>query len=339
MNEELQNITLSELPAVYEANKGTPNETELNKLINGTIVACNVLAANMELGFEIKHEDLEFFVNSLIPQQTYFRTLQAITNNMDKSFSDFIFDTGKNNNNGVQTVLNSCCLINMHECSTYNSEHYKQNYEQLLKERNGAPFTVAELRECVDNLKDLCEKSGIKFQCMDDESQLDQPLVETDKAKIHRLAEPDIEEQPKDIEAEVVESNDGYVMNTSERTSDNAAALDAQVKGNEVVHNEAPKITTTDKSKVGGNVKLEEAKTAGTLEEETGKNEGSKNNHTDVDKIDRDEKHREYEEDPVETAVKAAVAGGATKAVTNSTLAAGVAAGLAAKKSKNQERD
>lgn len=66
----------------------------------------------------------------------------------------------------------------------------------------------------------------------------------------------------------VVESNDGYVMNMSERTADNAKQIDELVRdngsGKEVVHEEAPRETTTDRSKVGGNVKYETVKEEGT---------------------------------------------------------------------------
>ena len=57
-------------------------------------------------------------------------------------------------------------------------------------------------------------------------------------------------------------------MNMTERTSANSYKIDNQVKetagSKEVVHNEAPKETTTDMAKVGGNTKLETVSLEGT---------------------------------------------------------------------------
>jgi hypothetical protein len=74
----------------------------------------------------------------------------------------------------------------------------------------------------------------------------------------------------------IVESNDGYVMATNaspELFAQNPSLerdYSERVRGNEVVHNEAPKETTIDMAKVGGNVKYEQYDDIGTIEKEKG---------------------------------------------------------------------
>lgn len=85
--------------------------------------------------------------------------------------------------------------------------------------------------------------------------------VTYDKEKLHKF---DFENDSQKEAPEIVESNDGYAMNTSRVTAENEKEISEKVNGNEVVHNEAPRATTTDPSKAGGNVKLEEANNKGT---------------------------------------------------------------------------
>lgn len=85
--------------------------------------------------------------------------------------------------------------------------------------------------------------------------------VTYDKEKLHEF---DFESDSQKESPEIVESNDGYAMNTSRVTAENEKEIGEKVNGNEVVHNEAPRATTTDPSKAGGNVKLEEANNKGT---------------------------------------------------------------------------
>jgi hypothetical protein len=73
----------------------------------------------------------------------------------------------------------------------------------------------------------------------------------------------------EDKDMEVVESNDGYVMNRSEVSAANESKLSEKVqRGNEVVHNEAPRETTSDPAKVTPNRKLEAVQEKGTKERE-----------------------------------------------------------------------
>lgn len=78
--------------------------------------------------------------------------------------------------------------------------------------------------------------------------------------------------EKEDIPVTIVESSDGYVMNTSQEiTAENETEYARKVEnGNEVIHNEAPTRTTIDTAEVGGNVKLEEFDDIGTEEKADG---------------------------------------------------------------------
>lgn len=71
---------------------------------------------------------------------------------------------------------------------------------------------------------------------------------------------------PKPVE--IVESSDGYVMASSEITTENEAEFNSRVNkaNNEVIHNEAPQETTIDPTAVGGKVKLEVVEDLGSKE-------------------------------------------------------------------------
>lgn len=83
------------------------------------------------------------------------------------------------------------------------------------------------------------------------------------------LATEEIKRQ--NIPVEIVESFDGYVLNTNRILAENDKEFDSKVeKGNEVVHNEAPMHTTIDTAEVGGTIKLEQADDIGTIEKRQG---------------------------------------------------------------------
>jgi hypothetical protein len=72
-----------------------------------------------------------------------------------------------------------------------------------------------------------------------------------------------------DKDMEVVESNDGYVMNRSELSASNENQLSEKVQnGNEVIHNEPSRETTSDPARVTPNRKLETVQEKGTKERE-----------------------------------------------------------------------
>lgn len=71
----------------------------------------------------------------------------------------------------------------------------------------------------------------------------------------------------KDEEAEIVESNDGYVMGMSKVTPANESKLYSKIEhGNEVVHNETPRETTNTIADIRPNVKYEACNDVGSKE-------------------------------------------------------------------------
>lgn len=76
----------------------------------------------------------------------------------------------------------------------------------------------------------------------------------------------------KEIPVQIVESNDGFVMNTDkEITSENINDFNQKVEnGNEVIHNEVPAETTIDTAEVRGKVKYEQNDDIGTVEKKQG---------------------------------------------------------------------
>lgn len=76
----------------------------------------------------------------------------------------------------------------------------------------------------------------------------------------------------KEIPVQIVESNDGFVMNTDkEITSENIKDFNQKVEnGNEVIHNEVPAETTIDTAEVRGKVKYEQNDDIGTVEKKQG---------------------------------------------------------------------
>lgn len=76
----------------------------------------------------------------------------------------------------------------------------------------------------------------------------------------------------KEIPVQIIESNDGFVMNTDkEITSENIKDFNQKVEnGNEVIHNEVPAETTIDTAEVRGKVKYEQNDDIGTVEKKQG---------------------------------------------------------------------
>lgn len=76
----------------------------------------------------------------------------------------------------------------------------------------------------------------------------------------------------KEIPVQIVESSDGFVMNTDkEITSENIKDFNQKVEnGNEVIHNEVPAETTIDTAEVRGKVKYEQNDDIGTVEKKQG---------------------------------------------------------------------
>jgi hypothetical protein len=142
-------------------------------------------------------------------------------------------------------------------------------------------FSVADLLEAVENTENVMAVNEInKDRLIDSTIEVNMDNEENGTLNVitsRILAyEKDYENEKSEKEAEpveVVESNDGYVMAATERTEENAYKFDEIVReeggsASEVKHNGVPLETTTDASRVGGKIRLEEADDIGTIEYE-----------------------------------------------------------------------
>lgn len=86
------------------------------------------------------------------------------------------------------------------------------------------------------------------------------------------ILEAERELKDKEFPVQIVESNDGFVMNTNKKiTSENINNFNQKVEnGNEVIHNEVPAETTIDTAEVRGKVKYEQKDDIGTVEKKQG---------------------------------------------------------------------
>lgn len=185
-------------------------------------------------------------------KEEYAHALIVLTNGFDERMSKALDSTRD------KPFASRLMTINNYN-STVNAPLMDEAIAGLIATEKSNEKTVADLVKVIKITEEQRDDLYIS-----DENVIDDTLcaVANDKEKLNLLHVQDLTEQ-KEI-PEIVESNDGYVMNTSRVTAENKKAIGEKVNGNEVVHNEAPKATTTDPSKVGGNVKLEEANNKGT---------------------------------------------------------------------------
>lgn len=161
-----------------------------------------------------------------------------------------------------------------------NNPEISQMIDEKLPDKEADVLTVGEMVAVIDYTNQLFSEYDIREDSVlkdtMDEIQLN---IEFDKANMlseeryeHEAEHSEDKEHNGDDEVVIVESSDGYVMNTSEEiTAENYHEVSSKIEnGNEVVHNEPPRYTTNDLSEVGGNIELEEVDDLGTIEEAQG---------------------------------------------------------------------
>lgn len=134
--------------------------------------------------------------------------------------------------------------------------------------------TVADLVDVIGFTKELREEKGIR-----DEHLIDDTIsVVTAERDADTLFVLDVDcyesiplkekAPPQKSPVEIVESNDGYVMNTSEEiTAENSRELSASVENINEVRHDLPRETTNSTADIRANVKLEGARDIGTKEQ------------------------------------------------------------------------
>lgn len=210
-------------------------------------------------------------IESLMSRADCLCALRTLTNDFDRTFVIALYcatDMEKQYER-EQTILNKLDLL-------LDTPGFKELTTSFMVTE---PITVVDLKSTTENIKALMSEYQI-----DETAIMDSTLLfaaeKHAKQELYKIVERTSRsyEENKDQEALViVESNDGYVMatNASPELFNSNPELERRyseqvTNGNEIVHNEAPRQTTIDMSKVGGNIKYEQYDDIGTVEKENG---------------------------------------------------------------------
>lgn len=236
------------------------------------------------LGDPEKSGNRETVICSLIRGRDYANSLVTLTGGGDERM--------QNTMESLRTVPYHSELMDYLHYKTRIEAPLKNDHVKFLIEENIGDKdvmqtrTVASVAQVIDYTKQERERWGIRDENIIDDTvrvvmeeqkkntllyiTSEQLYSKEELAEINDKYRADVEKEKEPVTATI--SNDGYVMNTSEEiTQANVAEYDQIAEnGNEVRDNGAPRETTNDLSKVGGNVKYEEASDVGSLEAEKG---------------------------------------------------------------------
>jgi hypothetical protein len=263
----IENLTISELLTKYEEDKqiletiddfNNPTEeqalamtdiSDARKFFTQTQESIDYIAACAVL-----HQDGS--VDSLMNKNSYLSTLLDVTDVNNKDFLDKVYSESTNK----KTVED------------------KQRVEESINTVIcGNPMLTQEFLSMADQMPETTVEDTMRVNGTI-HNMLEAEKISGKTTDIFDFVREQLKnEQSKNKPLQIVESNDGYVMAVSIPAEEIAANLDlsqefaSKVKnGNEVVHNEAPRHTTSDPSRVGGNVQLEEVDDLGTIERDSG---------------------------------------------------------------------
>lgn len=130
--------------------------------------------------------------------------------------------------------------------------------------------SISEVASLIDDINAIRNENDISYRnVMDDTLRVLYIKLEADECFAFGR---EINDEEKLKPVEIVESNDGYVMNTNQEiTVANLDDYNAKVEnGNEVIHPETAAFTTIDPAEAGGKVKLEEFDDIGSVEKAQG---------------------------------------------------------------------
>ena len=210
-------------------------------------------------------------IESLMSRADCLCALRTLTNDFDITFVIALYRATdmKNQYEREQTILNKLDLL-------LDTPGFK---ELMTAFTATEPITAVDLKSTTENIKALMSEYQI-----DETAIMDSTLIvaaeKHAKRELYKIVETtsrSYEENKDQEDLVIVESNDGYVMatNASPELFNSNPELERRyseqvTNGNEIVHNEAPRQTTIDMSKVGGNIKYEQYDDIGTVEKENG---------------------------------------------------------------------
>ena len=208
-------------------------------------------------------------LSSLMERERCIRTLRNLTNDNDKEFIYFIYSeryqaeyTSEERREREQLAV--CRSKDIYE-KVYRYEPYVIAHAITV---SSVALTVNSVYQEMD--KYCIDRSDIY------ESTMGKVVECYEKGQLNVLYEEEKGEVFKQNEIEdvvVVESSDGYAVPTSANLDNPVVAakfFEKVQNGNEIVNTASPRETTIDASRVGGNVKYEEADDIGTIEKGDG---------------------------------------------------------------------
>lgn len=227
------------------------------------VLAGTPILVNMDNGAER--------VESLLEKPDLLHHLCVLTNKYDR---EYLADVGRESFAAERSSLCKADVI-----GKLNALCAMDSFRQAINERviPSEDITVAMLCDSIEQVERVMKSFDIDRDSITSQT-LDEVSRQYNKGGLHFICEEKVErEQVKREGLEIVESNDGYVMNTNaspemisempELENEYSAAVR---NGNEVIHSEPPRETTIDLAEVGGNVRLEQFDDIGTVEKGQG---------------------------------------------------------------------
>lgn len=217
-------------------------------------------------------------IEALMEQKEALECLRCLSNNMDKEFVHSLYcenypmtstaaDIGGRQEKAIEVQDKLDLLMDIPAFQVA-----YQSYQE-----SAAP-TIAELEQTLETTEALMAQYYITET--DITNRTIQVVAEKYQSKELYVFEDKSTREEQEKAADnlvVVESNDGYVMATNaspelfkENPSLEREFSERVQNGNEIIHNEAPKETSIDFSKVGGNIKYEQYDDIGTVEKGQG---------------------------------------------------------------------
>lgn len=229
-------------------------------------------------------------IESLMERAECLSALRTLSNNFDNNFVNLVYTEYSGEADDVQYAradliahkLDLLCA-STEFAAMIEAENFPEN------------ITINDLKVISLNMESLMREYQIdQFAITEDTLLLvaDKHSRPGELYKLTEVASQSIENGKDKDNLVVVESNDGYVMATNASPElfrvnpETERQYFEQVRnGNEIVHNEAPRQTTIDTVKVGGNIKYEQYYDYGTIEREKS---------VQVDKFSEDREEKGY---------------------------------------------
>ena len=231
---------------------------EYQKLINDIDTSIMFIENDIKYTMDPKSHSPRFCTIS--NEKELMQAYCTLTCGFDESFIEFIKDNSTREKSNFEIQADSAEMGKsvrdiMVDTTIISREVEEPAVSEMILQIN-------EISKIMDDLKidksDIAQSVNDKFKA----SMVEENVVEINSDAMEKYYEQKREEEP----AEVVESNDGYVMATSKVTAANQSAIYSKITNGNEIANSLPAETTTDASAVKAKVKLETTKAVGSKE-------------------------------------------------------------------------